>query len=111
MDPKNMKVTFFGSNTMGEKGQVVIPVEGRQAMGISPGDKLIFLGDPAKNVLIVAKPEIIEERIEEMQSHFQSVREQINKQVRGDAHGEPGRDKTGEQGGASAPQETEQADK
>jgi AbrB family looped-hinge helix DNA binding protein len=83
MDPKNMKVTFFGSNTMGEKGQVVIPVEGRQAMGINPGDKLIFLGDPAKNVLIVAKPEIIEERIEEMQSHFQSVREQISEQIGG----------------------------
>jgi len=81
MDPKNMKVTFFGSNTMGEKGQVVIPVEGRQAMGINPGDKLIFLGDPAKNVLIVAKPEFIEKRIEEMQSHFQAVREQIIEQL------------------------------
>ena len=76
-----MKVTFFGSNTMGEKGQVVIPVEGRQAMDMNPGDKLIFLGDPEKNVLIVAKPEIIEKQIEKMQSHFESVREQINGQA------------------------------
>ena len=75
---KDMKVTFFGSNTMGGKGQVVVPVEARQALDLNPGEKLIFLGDQEKCVLIVAKPEILEQHIEKMQSHFNLVRDQLN---------------------------------
>jgi len=75
----SMDVTFFGSNTIGEKGQVVIPVEGRQRLGLNPGDKLIFMGDPGKGVLLVAKAEVFEELMSNLQANFQSVREQIKK--------------------------------
>lgn len=33
----------MGTTTLGPKGQVVIPVEARDKMGIAPGDKLIAL--------------------------------------------------------------------
>lgn len=74
----NMKIKFFGSNTMGEKGQVVVPVEGRQAFDLNPGDKLVFMGDAEKGVMIVSKAEVFEEHMEKMQAGFQSLREQIN---------------------------------
>jgi len=75
----NLNITFFGSNTVGEKGQVVIPIEGRQKLGLNPGDKLIFMGDMSKGVLFVAKAEVFEQHMAEMQENFQSVQEQIKK--------------------------------
>ncbi len=35
---------FYGTVTLGEKGQVVIPIEAREAMGIEKGDKLLVFG-------------------------------------------------------------------
>lgn len=39
--------SFFGSTTLGEKGQVVIPAEARSAMKLKKGEKLLVfaLGD------------------------------------------------------------------
>ncbi|MHB8792016.1 MAG: AbrB/MazE/SpoVT family DNA-binding domain-containing protein [Thermoleophilia bacterium] len=74
-----LNVTFFGSNTMGEKGQVVVPVEGRQKLGLNPGDKLIFMGDMDRGVLFVAKAEVFEQHMNDMQANFQFVKEQIKK--------------------------------
>ena len=35
---------FFGTTTLGEKGQVVIPAEARTVMGLKKGDKLLVFG-------------------------------------------------------------------
>jgi AbrB family looped-hinge helix DNA binding protein len=35
---------FFGTTTLGEKGQIVIPMEARQAMKLEKGDKLLVFG-------------------------------------------------------------------
>jgi AbrB family looped-hinge helix DNA binding protein len=72
------KIHFFGSNTIGEKGQVVIPVEGRHALDMNPGDKLIFLGDEEKGILIVSKAGVIEQHMADLQANFESMREQLN---------------------------------
>lgn len=37
---------FYGSVTVGERGQVVIPAQARRDHGIGPGDKLLALGSP-----------------------------------------------------------------
>ncbi len=36
---------IFGAVTVGEKGQIVIPVKARRAFDIKPGDSLMVLGD------------------------------------------------------------------
>lgn len=38
------KKHFFGTATIGEKGQVVVPVEARDAMKLKKGDKLLVFG-------------------------------------------------------------------
>jgi len=78
MNP-NMNITFFGSSTIGEKGQVVIPVEGRQKLDMNPGDRLLFMGDLDKGVLMVAKSDVFENLMSDLQANFQSMREQIKK--------------------------------
>ena len=72
-------ITFFGSSTIGEKGQVVIPVEGRQALGLKPGDKLLFMGDLDKGVLLVSKAKVFEDLMSNLQENFQTMRDQIKK--------------------------------
>ena len=37
------RVQLIGTTTVGPKGQVVIPIEARDKMGISAGDKVIVL--------------------------------------------------------------------
>lgn len=37
---------FYGSVTVGERGQIVVPARARRDHGIAPGDKLIVLGSP-----------------------------------------------------------------
>jgi AbrB family looped-hinge helix DNA binding protein len=35
---------FYGTVTIGERGQVVIPAEAREAMGLKKGEKLLAFG-------------------------------------------------------------------
>lgn len=56
-DTRSLDPVFYGSTTVGERGQVVIPAEARRDMGISPSTKLLVMGGPQKNVLIMAKVE------------------------------------------------------
>lgn len=48
---------FFGSATVGERGQIVIPAGARQALEIKPGDKLLIFSGLHGNALNVMKSE------------------------------------------------------
>lgn len=49
----------YGSTVMGERGQVVIPAEAREEVGIEPGEKLIVFGNPNRGVIIIFKSDIM----------------------------------------------------
>jgi AbrB family looped-hinge helix DNA binding protein len=42
---------FYGSVTVSERGQIVIPVEARKDFGIEVGEKLLVLGDLDKGLV------------------------------------------------------------
>lgn len=50
---------IFGTTSMGERGQVVIPAEAREELGIHPGEKFVVFGDAKKGTVILVKSEII----------------------------------------------------
>jgi AbrB family looped-hinge helix DNA binding protein len=50
---------FFGSTTVGERGQIVIPIEARKRLGIDLGDKLMVFGRPHGGGLVLMKAEIV----------------------------------------------------
>ena len=54
---------FYGSVTVGERGQVAIPAEARREQDISPGDKLLAFGGPEKKILVFIKAESVTEFI------------------------------------------------
>ncbi len=54
---------FYGSTTMGVRGQVVIPVEARKDLKLNPGDQLVVMGKFGK-VLGLVKTDAMAEFVE-----------------------------------------------
>lgn len=46
---------FFGSVTVGERGQIVIPKKAREVFKIKPGDQLLMFGDEERGIGILPK--------------------------------------------------------
>lgn len=45
---------FYGTAVLGEKGQIVVPAEARDAFGLKKGDKLLVLG-MGKHAIVMMK--------------------------------------------------------
>ncbi|AGK55352.1 AbrB/MazE/SpoVT family DNA-binding domain-containing protein [Bacillus sp. 1NLA3E] len=50
---------IFGTTSVGERGQVVIPAEAREELNIKPGEKFVVFGDARKGTVILVKSEIM----------------------------------------------------
>ena len=64
---------FFGSVTVGERGQVVIPAGARSELGIQPGDKLLVMRTPVHDGLMICKPEALHYMLESMREFLAHV--------------------------------------
>ena len=51
--PDMQKKHMFGLVTVGDKGQIVIPVRARKVFHIRPGDQLMVLGDEERGLALV----------------------------------------------------------
>lgn len=56
---------FYGTSTVGERGQIVIPADARTAMGINPGDKIVIMHHPHNKGLMLFKIEAMREFLDE----------------------------------------------
>ena len=56
---------IFGTTVINDRGQIVIPKNAREIMGISKGDRLVILGDEEEGIALV-KADLFEERINNM---------------------------------------------
>ena len=54
---------FYGSVTVGERGQAAIPAEARREMTIEPSAKLLAFGNPNRQVLLLVKAEFATEML------------------------------------------------
>ena len=69
---------FFGTTTIGEKGQVVIPAEARKAMSIKRGDKLLVFGMGC-DMLAFAKLSKVEQFASHLSGRLDAIRGIIKK--------------------------------
>jgi len=53
------KPKYWGSATVGERGQMVIPADARKALGIGPGDKMVIFGSDGGQRLMLVKAEVV----------------------------------------------------
>jgi AbrB family looped-hinge helix DNA binding protein len=52
---------FFGTATVGERGQIVIPAEARKRLNINPGDKLLVMSHPTATGVLLCKIDAMRE--------------------------------------------------
>lgn len=64
---------FWGSATIGTKGQFVIPAEAREQLGLSEGDKLLIMSTPDSNGIMAMKPEVLEAFMQKAARNMQGV--------------------------------------
>lgn len=74
----NKPCSFYGSATVGSKGQVVIPQEAREAMGIHPGDKLVIIGMKDGTMLGMCTVDGVETFLNEMTDRLATIRKAID---------------------------------
>jgi AbrB family looped-hinge helix DNA binding protein len=70
---------FFGTATVGERGQIVIPSEARKKLQIETGDKLLVIGHGEKGIMLV-KIEAMREFITSMMEDLRMVETKYHQQ-------------------------------
>lgn len=75
---KSMDKQFYGTTTIGEKGQVVIPAEARTATKLKKGEKLLVFG-MGEDVLIFAKLSNLEQFASVLSTRLKMVQKIIKK--------------------------------
>jgi AbrB family looped-hinge helix DNA binding protein len=66
---------FYGSATVGDRGQIVIPAEARQELGIHSGDKVLIMRHPIHKGLMVFQLNSVKEFLDEFSAQVQRIEE------------------------------------
>lgn len=61
----HMAPKFYGSTTVGERGQVVIPAEARRDLDLAPSTKLLVFGSHEKGGIMITKADSFAEFLEQ----------------------------------------------
>ncbi len=66
---------FYGSATVGERGQISLPAEVRRKYGIGPGDKLLILGrgDLEFWGIMLVKAEVLSKLLEKFEKSIKEI--------------------------------------
>lgn len=68
---------FYGTATLGERGQIVIPAEARHELDMSPGDKLLVMRHPVHKGLMVFKLEAVREFMADFGRAFAEIEKKM----------------------------------
>jgi AbrB family looped-hinge helix DNA binding protein len=66
------EMKFYGSTTVGERGQIVLPAKLRDDFKIKRGDKLLVIGNADRYRIVLVNPDM-------MSKHLELISESINK--------------------------------
>ncbi len=72
-----LKDHFYGAATVGERGQIVIPVEARKKHNIETGDKILIMGAPHKEGLMLFKIDAMRDFMTTILSDLQHLEREI----------------------------------
>jgi AbrB family looped-hinge helix DNA binding protein len=70
----------YGSTTVGERGQIVIPAEAREELGISPGDKLIVFCGLRNGGLMLMKAELVTNLVTKAMEGLEKIEQEITRE-------------------------------
>lgn len=69
---------FYGTATIGEKGQIVIPSEARKAMDLKKGEKLLVFG-MGNEMITFTKLSKMERFVSHLTDHLNTIRAVLKK--------------------------------
>ena len=73
----SLKDHFYGAATVGERGQLVIPVDARKKYGIQTGDKILIMGTPHENGLMLVKIDAMRDFMMTLLTDLQHLEDEI----------------------------------
>lgn len=79
MQEHKKRFELAGMVTVGPKGQVVIPADVREKIGIAPGDKLVALTMGEKNMVAFMTQEQMQQLIDHMNANVEELRSVLDK--------------------------------
>lgn len=68
------KKRLYGTATVGSKGQVVIPAEAREDLGLKPGDRLYVMNSAHGSGVVLLKEEMLEAFVEQISAQVEDFR-------------------------------------
>jgi len=71
------KPKFYGSTTVGERGQIVLPAQLRKDFKINKGDKLLVMGGPGANHISLFNPDAMNKFLEIMSENINEIKSKI----------------------------------
>jgi len=77
-DGSRVEDHFYGTVTVGERGQIVIPAEARREFEIETGDKLLVMGHPKKHGVVICKIDQLREFLAQMIEGLKIVESQAS---------------------------------
>lgn len=63
---------ILGTATLNEKGQLVIPVEARNSLGLTAGSKVVIMSSPYRPALVLLKAEEVEAMVKDLANALDS---------------------------------------
>ena len=69
---------FYGSATVGDRGQIVIPADARADLGLAPGDKVLIMRHPIHDGLVLFKIEAVREFLDDFAAHVERLEQHTN---------------------------------
>lgn len=66
---------FYGSTTIGERGQLVVPAEARKDLGIMPSSKVLVFSSPGGEGLLIFKADSVVEILSKTSQFLNGVAE------------------------------------
>ena len=72
---------YYGSTTVSERGQIVIPAEARRELKLEPGTKLLVFGAIGRGGLALMKAETVTQFVRSAMSHLSDFEEILKDEV------------------------------
>ncbi len=74
----------YGTVTIGQRGQVVIPMKARKALKIKPGDKLIVTASPPgkKDIISLIPVDHISDFLSRFEGHLAALKKELSRHGR-----------------------------
>jgi len=74
---------FYGVGTIGEKGQIVVPIEAREELKIKTGDKFVFFGvGPMLHMIEADKLNEFLDKMTAFSSKIDEIKESVQKKIK-----------------------------